>query len=282
MALDRRLNVYRPDKAEAALEGQVSAAEFVTGVPARIAVSTAEVRPKPKITSGIDTQFLFGEPVTVFDRADGWAWVKSGVDSYVGYLPDRFLTQADPEPTHWVIAPRTFLYSEAELKTPVAGALSMGARIHVVGDAEKRGTRYLELEDGRFIVADHCGPVGVAVDNDYVSIAARFLETPYLWGGRSAFGLDCSALVQLSMMMAGTPALRDSDMQAERLGVPVEETDLQRGDLVFWKGHVGILEDAETLLHANGNTMSVAREGLKSAIKRIAPLYGEPTGFRRP
>ena len=132
------------------------------------------------------------------------------------------------------------------------------------------------------LIAAHCQPIGKPIDTDYVAVASRFLETPYLWGGRSGFGIDCSGLVQLAMMMTGRAAPRDSDMQASRLGTPIERDALQRGDLVFWKGHVGIMEDDKTLLHANGHTMTVARENLEDAIKRIGWLYDAPTGFRRP
>lgn len=280
--LDRRLNAYRADLAEIGLRGRVNAARFVSGERARVIVAVAELRSEPHFNMGVDTQLLFGESVTVFDMKNGWSWVKSDTDSYVGYVPDRFLDDAGEEATHWVTAPRTFLYPEPELKTAPVGGLSMGSRITVVEEVEKRGTRYFVLEDERAIIADHCKPSGVTETNDYVTIAARFLETPYLWGGRSGFGIDCSGLVQLALQMAGAEAPRDSDMQAAGLGTEISPDEARRGDLVFWKGHVGILEDSDTILHANGNTMSVARENLKDAIKRISYLYGEPTGFRRP
>jgi len=158
----------------------------------------------------------------------------------------------------------------------------MGSRLTIIGESETRGTRYLTLAGGQSVVAGHCLPVGTAASDDYVAIATRFLETPYLWGGRSGFGIDCSALVQLSMMMTGRKAPRDSDMQAAGLGTPIDRGELRRGDLVFWKGHVALMEDEKTIIHANGHTMSVAREGLDAAIERIGWLYDRPTGYRRP
>ncbi len=280
--LDRRLNAYRADLAEMSLKGRVNAARFVEGEKARVVVAVAELRSEPHFNSGVDTQLLFGEGVTVYDMKNGWAWVKSDVDSYVGYVPDRFLDDAGEPSTHWITAPRTFIYPEPELKTAPIGGLSMGSRISVIEEVEKRGTHYFILEDERAVIANHCQPLGESETDDYVNIAARFVETPYLWGGRSGFGIDCSGLVQLSLMMAGRSAPRDSDMQAESLGDEIRPEALRRGDLIFWKGHVGILEDSGMLIHANGNTMSVARENLKDAITRIAYLYGEPTGFRRP
>ncbi|SIQ77256.1 Cell wall-associated hydrolase, NlpC family [Rhizobium sp. RU20A] len=279
---DSRLNAYRPDLAETALKGVVAAERYTDGRTASIALPVVDLRPRPDATVGIDTQLLLGEPVTVLDRAGGWAWVKSGLDAYVGYLPETAIDADVPSPTHIVTAPRSFVYSGADLRFPMRRALSMGARLVVTGEAETRGTRYLLLAGGEAVIANHCALLDTAFDGDYVAIAARFLETPYLWGGRSGFGIDCSGLVQLAMMMAGRPAPRDSDMQAKGLGTPIDRSDLARGDLVFWKGHVAIVEDPDTILHANGHTMSVAREGLTAAIERIRWLYAEPTGYRRP
>jgi cell wall-associated NlpC family hydrolase len=279
---DRRLNAYRPDLAEETLRGVVPAERYTGGAPARVMLPVAALRPRPDSTAGIDTELLFGESVSVLDRSDGWAWVKSDFDGYVGYLPNTALETNGAGASHVVAVPRTFAYSRPDLKTPVAFALSIGSRLTVIGETETRGTRYLTLEGGQSVVAAHCVAVGTTADDDYVSVAARFLETPYLWGGRSGFGLDCSALAQLSMMMTGRAVPRDSDMQAAGLGTPIERGDLRRGDLVFWKGHVAIMEDEKTMLHANGHTMSVAREGLDAAIERIGWLYQQPTGYRRP
>ena len=279
---DRRLNAYRPDLADESLRGIVAADRYVTGTPARVAAPVAALRSRPEKTAGIDTELLFGERLRVLDQADGWAWIKSEFDGYVGYLPDTALEADSAAATHIVAVPRTFAYSGPDLKTPAAFALSIGSRLTVTGESEARGTRYLTLAGGQSVVAGHCVTIGERASGDYVSVAARFLETPYLWGGRSGFGLDCSALVQLSMMMTGRTVPRDSDMQAAGLGAPVERDALRRGDLVFWKGHVAIMEDEETILHANGHTMSVAREGLEAAIDRIGWLYQQPTGYRRP
>lgn len=279
--LDRRLNAFRPDLAERSLEGRVGALRFIDGTPARVTAAVTAMRPRPELSSGIDTELLFGEAVSVLDRADGWAWVKSGVDDYVGYIEESALGAAGPAPTHWVTAPRTFVYSEPDMKRPTVKALSMGSRIVVTGEAETRGTRYLLVEGGA-VIAKHVGPVDMAVSDDYVTVASRFLESPYLWGGRSGFGLDCSGLVQLSMMMTGKKVLRDTDMQRASIGTEIGRGDLGRGDLVFWKGHVAIMTDGATMIHASGFTMDVSHEGLDEAIKRIEPMYGLPLIYRRP
>lgn len=282
MALDKRLNAYRPDLADARLEGRVAAARFVEAEEGSVAVPVADLRPRPDESVGIDTQLLLGEPLRIFERRDGWAWVQAETDGYVGYMAEEELVSPAQQSTFWISQPRTFVYPEHDMKRPRGQALSMGCRIAVVGETETRGTRYLMLADGGSVIASHCGPVGKPVGDDYVAVAARLLETPYLWGGKSAFGIDCSGLVQLSMMMVGRSAPRDSDMQAAGLGEEIGFDQLRRGDLVFWKGHVAIMEGEATLIHANGHTMSVAREGLKAAVERIGYLYGAPTICRRP
>lgn len=281
MTFDRRLHAFRPDLAEASLQGRVEAARFVEGTKARVTVPVVELRPQPDMARGIDTELLFGEEVTVFERKDGWCWVKASSDGYVGYLPEDAVAEGLPAPTHIVVPPRTFLYPEPELRKPKADVLSMGSLIHVTATAEARGNHYVVLEDGTAIFAKHVHPIGYNRDGDYVDVALRFLEAPYLWGGRSGLGIDCSGLIQLSLLMTGRAAPRDTDMQAAGLGEPIAREELQRGDFVFWKGHVAVMEDAETIVHANGHTMTVAREDFAAAVKRIGWLYEQPTGYRR-
>ncbi|MDI6025551.1 NlpC/P60 family protein [Corticibacterium sp. UT-5YL-CI-8] len=282
---DTRLNAFRRDLADIRLEGKVQAERFVEGRSARIGASIVDVLAAPRVDAGVNTQFLLGEDVLVFEEGQGFAWVQSQVDGYVGYVQLAALAANDAETTHVVVAPRTFLYPGPDLKLPRGGVVSMGSRVTVVDRSTIRGTEYAHLSSGKTLVAAHLSPIGEHAA-DYVSVAERLVETPYLWGGTSGFGIDCSGLVQLSMRMAGKSALRDSDMQAAGLGTPLQPgkdySGLQRGDLVFWKGHVAVMTDAESMIHANGHTMSVAREGLRAAIERIGYLYGAPTGFRRP
>lgn len=286
MTLDRRLHAFRPDLADKALEGKVEAARFADARPAIVAVPVADLHAAPSRDAGIDTQFLLGEAVRVFDVAKGWAWVQGERDSYVGYMPGSSLSfELDPAPTHRVTALRSYIFPEPELKKPPLASLSMGSFVTILGEEIRRDTRYAVLPDGAAMPAVHVAPLSETAP-DYVDVAERFLNTPYLWAGASGFGIDCSGLVQLAMAMAGRSVLRDTDMQEASIGEPLETgsdfSGLQRGDLVFWKGHVGIMTDAENLLHANGSTMTVALESLSAAIARIEPHYGLPTSVRRP
>jgi cell wall-associated NlpC family hydrolase len=284
-ARDPRLHAFRPDLADARLRGEVDAARFVEGRRARIAISVADIRETPRPDGGLSTQALHGDDVRVFDVTEGWAWIQLERDGYVGYVGDTVLAGRGDAPTHVVTAPRSFLYPGPDLKLPATGALSMGSGVTVTGSAETRGTRYALLASGEAVIEKHLAPIGWRAD-DYVAVAEMLLHTPYLWGGATAFGIDCSGLVQLSMRMAGSSVLRDSDMQAATIGKEISPSaghvGLRRGDLVFWKGHAAVMTDAETMIHANGHTMSVSREPLKEAVERISYLYGAPTGFRRP
>lgn len=279
--LDRRLNAFREDLADKRLEGQVEAPSFVAGLPAHVRVPVLEMRRTASLEAGIDTQLLSGQDVLVFDENEGFAWVQSVSDGYVGYVGSNGLADGASKAAHLVTAARTFVYPAPDLKSVPTSALSMGSLVQVVGFEERRGTRYALLPSGEAVIAGHLRDAAEQ-DPDYVAIAERLIHTPYLWGGATAFGIDCSGLVQLSMRMAGKTVLRDSDMQAATIGDPIGSEQLKRGDLVFWKGHVAIMTDGETIIHANGHTMTVALETLAQAVSRIGYLYGQPTGYRRP
>ncbi|MEN0001218.1 MAG: NlpC/P60 family protein [Pseudomonadota bacterium] len=281
--LDRRLHAFRPDLADAALAGQIEAAHFVEASHARIAVPVCDMRAAPRDDAGLDTQLRLNQPVRVFEQKDGWSWIKADDDDYVGYVrSDALGAPLTDRLTHCVCAPRTFAYPEPDLKKPVLTSLSMGTKLPIGQVAETRGTRYAQIIGGGWVIEKHLQPIADYAA-DYVSVAETLIGTPYLWGGNSAFGLDCSGLVQLAMAMCNRPVLRDSDMQLRSIGHAVDpDGQVERGDLIFWSGHVAIVRDHETIIHANAHSMDVCIENRAEAIARIAYLYQQPVGYRRP
>lgn len=283
--LDHRLHAYRPDLADSQLRGKVDAVAFTQGTIKRVCVPVCDLRGKPEADSGTQSQLLYGDEVTVFDEGDGWSWVQSKRDGYVGYMPDVELGDVSNAPTHRICVPRTFIYSGADLRYRIVNALSLGSVVEIVECVEKRGSNYGVLADGTAIFSKHLRKIDETA-SDYVTSAERLLNTPYLWGGVSGFGIDCSGLVQLAMLDAGRNVLRDSDMQGDNLGDIIDAgedyANLRRGDLVFWPGHVAIMTSPDIMLHANGHTMTVCYEPLREAIDRIAYLYDLPSHFRRP
>jgi cell wall-associated NlpC family hydrolase len=280
---DPRLNAWRDDLADVRLRGRVEAGSFVEGRSARVAVPVLDLRAAPLPDAGVDTQLLLGDEVIVFEETEGWAWLQSARDRYVGYAAGAGLSALAAPRTHIVAVPRTFVYREPDMKRGTTAALSLGCGVVVTGEATTRGTDYALTATGEAVIASHLRPIDAAPDRDYVAVAETLERAPYLWGGASAFGLDCSGLVQLAMRMTGRVVPRDTDMQQAGLGEPVDGPGgLRRGDLVFWKGHVAIMRDKASLIHANGHTMAVSVEPLEDAVRRIAYLYGPPTAYRRP
>ena len=282
--LDPRLHAFRPDLADVRLRGRVEAERFVEGTRRVVANPYgAPLYADPTRDGGMVAEAWPGEPLRVFEQRDGWAWVARERDGYVGYTPAGLDEPPETPATHRVVAPRTFGYAEPDMKREHLFTLGLGAPVTALDERETRGTRYVHGRCGAaegWFVAQHLRPAGEGGEEDWVDWAALLWGTPYLWGGETAFGLDCSGLVVLALAMAGRHVQRDSDMQAETTGEPVAMDELRRGTLVFWRGHMGIMEDETTLLHANGHTMNVAREPLSAAVERIGYLYGGPTGAR--
>lgn len=283
--MDRRLNAFRPDLADLRLKGRVEAARYVSPSQACVTRFFADLKAAPDEAAGVDTQLLHGDTVHVFEEKDGWSWVQSARDSYVGYVAADAIGAPAATPTHTVRAPRTFLYPQADMKAPRSGYRSMGSLLAVAGYERTRGMEFARLASGDYVFAGHLRPVEDHAA-DHVAVAETLLHAPYLWGGTTGFGLDCSGIVQLSFRMAGRSVLRDTDMQAatigEVLGEGGDRPKLQRGDLVFWNGHVAIATGANELIHANAHTMMVSRETVDAAIERIGRMYGQPTVYRRP
>lgn len=288
--LDRRLHAFRPDLADRRLVDRVQAENYVSGQDHVVCTPTAPIHKTPDATSTMETEALMGEVFSVFDRSGDWCWGQLGSDNYVGYLPAGSLTPKEHAVSTdtQIIVQRSFVYPEAELRAPPLMQLSMGARLRVTGMAEKRGTHYqlVTLPDGRegAVIARHVQSLDTPMD-DWVSLAEQFLYVPYLWGGRSSIGIDCSALVQIARLTAGKPTLRDSDMQGKmgrKLALTADFSGLRRGDLIFWPGHVAIMLDSDNIIHANGFHMATAIEPLARAEARIAEHYGKISHAMRP
>lgn len=281
MTHDPRLTPARPDLAAMHLEGKLKAARFVAGRPMHLRASIVDLRSAPSPEAAIVTQVLFGENLMLYDEDEGWAWVQLEADKYVGYLSRDALAEGPARMTHRIIVNRTLIYPAPDIKAPALGALPRGAAVHVQQEDEG----FAELEIGGFVFAGHLAPAARKTA-DFVAVAEGFLGCAYLWGGKSSLGIDCSGLVQIALAEAGIPAPRDTDLQEYALGNPLPASealkDLRRGDLVFFKGHVGIMRDARALLHANAHHMLVVSEPLKEARDRIRRKgAGEITAIKR-
>lgn len=279
-AVDRRITPVRDDLAAEHLRGKIDAPRYARGGVREIVRGTAALRRAPDEGSALDTQLFYGERFTVYEERDGWVWGQAESDGYVGYVRADALAEPGSMATHRVIALRTPVFPAADLKRPPVDFLPLNALVVAAEIVD----RYARLCRGGFVARVHlaardwCAP-------DWVAVAERFLGVPYLWGGKDAGGLDCSGLIQTALAAAGIKAPRDTDMMEENLGSPVAASTklagLRRGDLIFWKGHVGVMLDATRFLHANAFHMEVAAEPIAAAAARIERAAGPLTSVRR-
>jgi cell wall-associated NlpC family hydrolase len=266
---DPRITPARPDLAASHLQGRVVASRFVAGRACEVVEPQAPLRREPWPDAALATEALKGERVTVYETTDeGWCWGQLDTDGYVGWLPANALGAPTPAPTHKVAALRTVAFPGPSIKLPPREFLALGCRLCIL-----RREGDFAVSPGGYLPARHLAPLG-AREADFVAVAERFVGAPYVWGGKTSLGIDCSGLVQVALTAAGVSCPRDSDMQEQALGRPTDPgrdfAGLRRGDRLFWSGHVAIVRDAATLLHANAFHMAVAVEPVVEAVARIA------------
>ncbi len=272
---DPRCTPYRSDIAAVGLENTVESERYVQGVPKQVISASAAIRSGPDESAVRCSEALFGEEFTVYEDLEGWSWGQLSRDDYVGYILSSHLGGISSSVTHRINVPSTYLFRQPDLKSPPIATISLNSLIRL-RDTTDPG-KFLAVMPEGYIYRDHISGTQSFV-SDYVDLAETFVGTPYLWGGCQRCGVDCSGLVQMSLAAAGIRAPRDSDMQEEdlgnKLGADFTREQLKRGDLIYWKGHVGIMCDTKNLLHANAFHMRTVIEPLSLAEVRIAESAG--------
>lgn len=278
--LDNRLTPARPDLAASHLKGQVEAERFVEPVDMQAIIPSTFIRRSPGLDGAVDDQLLAGDIFAVLEEREGWAWGFSRTDGYVGWVEMSGLSSTIHLADHRINVLRTYAFSKPDLKSKPNMLLSMNARFK----AGQIVDRYVEAEGLGWVFSEHVQPL-TEVASDFVAVAEAFLGAPYLWGGKESLGLDCSGLVQMSLEAVGITVPRDADQQEAflkaRWSDVTKDEARQRGDVVFWPGHVGIMTDSEHLLHANAHTMDVTLEPFSEAEKRIREKENPVSGIFR-
>jgi len=273
---DPRITPARPDLAAKHLEGKVAAARFLAGEEREVIDAQAPMRAGPAPDAPLVTEALMGERVTIYEFNDeGWAWGQLADDGYVGWLPANALLAPRAAPTHRVTALRTLAFPAPSIKLPPVVMPPLGAKLAVTREQDRFAVSPLG-----FVPAGHLAPLDHR-EADFVAVAERFVGAPYLWGGKTNYGLDCSGLVQVALNACGIACPRDSDMIERQMGHAIDVGQARRGDLVFWKGHMAIVRDAAAIVHANAFHMAVAIEPIAEAIARISAAGSEVTSVKR-
>jgi len=271
MGREPRMTAARPDIAHTLLEGKVTAERFVEGEARQLFTHSAPIRCEPRHDSTQISELLFGESFLVLDENEGWAWGQCLHDGYVGYVPAGDLINSTDAPTHWVINP-THLYRRDDIKSATLAALPTGGLVQA--QSHDANPKFLKMPGRGFIPSSHLLSTSDAAD--YMDMAISFLDVPYLWGGRSHRGIDCSGLIQVAVGAAGLNLPRDTDLQHACLNAQPNDDTYGEGDILFFPGHVGIMMDEIHLLHANAHHMMTVVEPLKDVIERLAQDTPQP------
>ncbi|HET6971763.1 MAG TPA: NlpC/P60 family protein [Phenylobacterium sp.] len=276
MKHDPRITPWRDGVAARSLEGVLEAEIYLDPTAMGCAAAATGVRAAPEAGAEQMDQLLFGERFEVLEEEGAWLFGQAARDGYVGFVEAAALKPAGPAPTHRVSAIRTYAFEAPSIKARALGPYSINALVCV----EDVDGRLAKVSGAGWMTADHLTPIGVFED-DWAAVAQRFVGAPYLWGGRESLGVDCSGLVQQALFACGRACPRDTDQQ-EALGAAIAAADFDRGDLVFWKGHVAMGLGDGRIVHANGHHMATVVEPLSEAIARIAAAgHGQPTSYRR-
>jgi cell wall-associated NlpC family hydrolase len=268
--LDRRVHAVRGDLADFALAGVLFAPHYARAETMHVTAPGAFVRGKGAADASAVSQLLHGEAFHLLDVTGGWAWGFCGHDGYVGYIERELLSIGSGAPNHRITALAAPVFARADIKSPVLDTLPCAALV-----SGNREGDFLSTNSG-FIHLRHVAAID-AHETDWVAVAQRFLGQPYVWGGRGHGGLDCSGLVQVALGQCGRKVPRDTDLQRGGIGEPLaEDVPLQRGDIIFFPGHVGIMADSTNMIHANAFHMATVIEPLADVVERLKPNHEQP------
>ena len=269
MIFDSRITPIRRDLASAAYKAIVKRKKYVTAKPATVKSTFSPLYSNKG--SKLSTQLLYGEECDVFETKNGWSWIQSRRDNYVGYTPTINLTRKIYKPNSKVISLRTVIYTKPDIKSVTKGYLSFNSLVEVI----KIKGKYSLIKNLGWCPSLDLAKIKSSKFN-HIDLSKQYLDTPYLWGGRDSMGIDCSGLVQNLHQINNRSFPRDTDMQEIFVTNEVKyEKDLKAGDLVFWKGHVAMMIDNSNIIHANAYHMNTAIEPLSTAKKRILKSNGK-------
>ncbi len=237
----------------------------------RIGTQTANIHASAALESETTSQALFGERVKVIQADQHWSYIELLTDGYTGHMQNQFLQHNSTESTHRVIARSTLLFSQPDIKSRVHHHLSFASELSL---QHLEDSKFAQTHDGYFIWKAHTSALESTLPGHLIDTAqSMFLGAPYLWGGRSPTGIDCSGVVQLSAMVHGWSLPRDTKDQLAYFysgegATKIEYADKRLNDLIYWPGHVAIVLNPTTVVHATAHSLECCRESLAAVEAR--------------